>query len=174
MRTMMSRTTALKIGKKTCASKDIDFLVVELAALFHDLHDSKYASITTSAWDDLKDRFFNQYLETGAISEDRARLVCKICENVSYSKEVKRIAAGLQTPWHETCVELHCVQDDDKLDAMGGIGILRCAAFSTSKNRPLYETGNSSDSVTHFHDKLLRLKSMIRTEEGRCMAGKLH
>jgi uncharacterized protein len=95
-------------------------LVVELAALFHDLHDSKYASQTASIWDDLHDRFFATHLEHGTISEERARLVARVCENVSYSKEVKRIKNGLQTPWHDDCLELHCVQDADKLDAMGG------------------------------------------------------
>lgn len=99
-------------------------LVVELAALFHDLHDSKYASRTASIWDDLHDRFFADQLSSGAISEDRARLVARICENVSYSKEVKRITNGQQTEWHEQCLELHCVQDADKLDAMGGKKIL--------------------------------------------------
>lgn len=132
---------------------------------------------------------------------------------MSYSKEVKRIKAGLQTPWHETCKELHIVQDSDKLDAMGGewwwwswcmmimsdwdrtecrldraelwsvpidlarhqgIGILRCAAFSAAKHRPLYEAGNPSDSVSHFHDKLFKLKGMMRTDEGKRLAGKRH
>lgn len=93
-------------------------LVVELAALFHDLyamlralfctilmrhtklifgcrlrHDSKYAKLTQSVWDDLNSRFFAEQIQAGRISEDEARLVSKICENVSYSKEVKRIKA---------------------------------------------------------------------------------
>lgn len=101
-------------------SRKVDLLVVELAALFHDLHDSKYASRTANVWEDLEARFFRPWLADDHITEERARLVCKICENVSYSKEVKRIQAGSQTPWHDTCLELHCVQDADKLDAMGG------------------------------------------------------
>jgi hypothetical protein len=56
-------------------------------------HDSKYASTTQDVWDDLHTRFFKEQMALGAISEERARLVCKICENVSYSKEVKRIKA---------------------------------------------------------------------------------
>lgn len=88
-------------------------------------HDSKYAaangSTSSSTWDDLNERFFSKYVATSDImDEQRARLVCRICDNVSYSKEAKRIKAGEQTPWHEQCKELHCVQDADKLDAMGG------------------------------------------------------
>jgi uncharacterized protein len=55
-----------------------------------------------------------------------------------------------------------------------GIGILRCAAFSASKKRPLMETGNPSDSVAHFHDKLLKLKDMMRTPKGIEMAQNRH
>ena len=49
--------------------------------------------------------FFERHKEI--VSSDQAGRVSKIIENVSYSKEVKRIAAGQQTPWHETCLELH-------------------------------------------------------------------
>lgn len=114
------RALALRIARSTEAEGAIDMLVVELAALFHDLHDSKYASKTADIWEDLHGRFFANQLAQGAISEERARLVARICENVSYSKEVKRIRGGMQTPWHDRCLELHCVQDADKLDAMGG------------------------------------------------------
>ena len=116
------RATAIKLARTLALdeSNKIDLLVVELAALFHDLHDSKYASRTADVWEDLEARFFRPWLLDGHITEERAQLVCKICENVSYSKEVKRIQAGAQTPWHDTCLELHCVQDADKLDAMGG------------------------------------------------------
>ena len=110
----------MRIGKSLAQEHPIDLLVVELAALFHDLHDSKYASQTANIWDDLHDRFFAEQLASGAISEEQARLVAKICENVSYSKEVKRVKNGQQTLWHDSCLELHCVQDADKLDAMGG------------------------------------------------------
>lgn len=56
-------------------------------------HDSKYASTTSSIWDDLNERLFGSQIASGRISEPRARLICRICENVSYSKEVKRIKA---------------------------------------------------------------------------------
>lgn len=55
-----------------------------------------------------------------------------------------------------------------------GIGILRCAAFSAAKKRPLLDQGNPDDSISHFHDKLLKLKGMMRTEQGRQAAEARH
>lgn len=55
-----------------------------------------------------------------------------------------------------------------------GIGILRCAAYSAAKKRPLVEQGNPDDSISHFHDKLLRLKDMMRTEQGKKAAETRH
>lgn len=54
-------------------------------------HDSKYAKLNQTVWEDLNSRFFAEQVAMNRISEERAKLVCKICENVSYSKEVKRI-----------------------------------------------------------------------------------
>ena len=76
--------------------------------------------------------------------------------------------------WHRTCVELHCVMDADKLDALGAFGIFRCAAFSGSRNIPLYlekeDPIYAKRAVGHFEDKLFRLESMMMTEEGRAVA----
>lgn len=55
-----------------------------------------------------------------------------------------------------------------------GIGIMRCAAFSAAKKRPLLQEGNPDDSISHFHDKLLKLKGMMRTKRGAEMAEQRH
>lgn len=66
--------------------------------------------------------------------------------------------------------------DADKLDALGALGIFRCAAFSGSRNIPLFlsadEDGFKSSAVGHFHDKLFRLESMMMTQVGRRVARK--
>ncbi|GAA5864131.1 hypothetical protein JCM3774_006391 [Rhodotorula dairenensis] len=127
----------------------VDVLVVELAALFHDLIDAKYLPASLAATPTARatlDPFWTQHdpphsetTEAGPVlDEERRRLVERIVDNVSYSKEVKRIAAGQQTEWHLSCPELHCVQDADKLDAIGAFGIMRCAAYSAIANRPLF------------------------------------
>lgn len=82
------------------------------------------------------------------------------------------------------------VQDADKLDAIGAFGIMRCSAFSAISNRPLYAPSPSSsstssfsdesvypptvpegaDAISHFHDKLVKLESMMKTDKGKEMA----
>lgn len=84
-----------------------DLLVVQLATLFHDLLDSKYlppGAVSLTA----RERLEGFWLASGeGLSEERRRLVERVVENVSYSKEVKRTAKGEQTAWHDTCAELH-------------------------------------------------------------------
>jgi hypothetical protein len=167
-------------------------------------------------WDDLNARFFAEQIQASRISEDAAMLVSKICENVSYSKEVKRIKA-VSSPFHFNCPFLiyesfaisrarkrhgitsasSCIAYKTPINwmlwAVGdflmpltseartqlttivpGIGILRCAAFSAAKKRPLLEQGNPDDSISHFHDKLLKLKDMMRTKQGQQAAEARH
>ncbi|BGP01664.1 hypothetical protein NBRC10513v2_005303 [Rhodotorula toruloides] len=171
------RRLALSIARSL--PEPVDSLVVELAALFHDLLDAKYlpkdAPVPTA-----HEHLAGFWAENGAgLSEERRRLVERIIENVSHSKEVRRIKEGRQTEWHETCRELHCVQDADRLDAIGAIGIMRCSAYSALVSRPLYIPPSSSSAsaedpstcaLAHFDDKLLLLHERMRTEKGREMA----
>ncbi|GAA5992549.1 hypothetical protein JCM5350_005911 [Sporobolomyces pararoseus] len=201
----VSRVTSLSllIAKSLPSSTPpIDFLVIHLSALFHDLLDSKYlpplepGQLPPTPRDRLE-LFWNQFSEE-EFSQERRRLVEKVIENVSYSKEVKKLRGELGgiTGWHKECRELHCVQDADKLDAIGAFGIMRCSAFSAISNRPLYtpppshsstlSDGNDfdpdtlesfpptvkpgSDAISHFHEKLVKLESMMKTEKGRELA----
>lgn len=112
---------------------------MELAALLHDVLDKKYVTPAESA-DPYA--FFLPFFQSVAkdhkldlISDGRARLVTRIVENVSWTTETKLLAAGLIEDWHRNCVELHCVQDADRLDAIGAFGVLRCAAYNAAINR---------------------------------------
>jgi uncharacterized protein len=148
-----------------------DLLVVELAALFHDIHDSKYEIVNNGDRLDL-----SSWLSARGVSDLQSSLIINIIDNVSYSKEVRLRATGGFTSWHQNCVELHCVMDADKLDALGAFGIFRCAAFSGSRNIPLYlreeAKGFNSSAAGHFHDKLFQLEDLMMTEVGRKAAGK--
>ena len=92
----------------------VDLLVVELAALFHDLIDAKYLpkNAPKPTARETLDPFWSQHddddnADHQILNEERRRLIERIVDNVSYSKEVKRIAAGQQTEWHLSCLELH-------------------------------------------------------------------
>ena len=97
------------------------------------------------------------------IHPSQASLIFKLIPNVSYSTETKLLA---QTPsgwteWHRDCLELHCVQDADRLDAVGGVGIMRCSAFSGAMGRTLLgKDGNTAEA--HFYDKLLNIRDRIK------------
>lgn len=88
-----------------------------------------------------------------------------------------RVNACANLLWFILCA--HSVQDADKLDAMGALGIMRCSAYSTVINRPLYTCTPDGEldkncSIQHYYDKLLKLQGMLRTEEGRLMGAQRH
>jgi uncharacterized protein len=109
------------------AGKNPDHLVIELAALLHDVLDKKYVSMEEAA-DPYS--FFLPFFERQAvenpevelIDNGRARLIAQIVENVSWTTEKKMRSSGLWGEWHDNCIELHCVQDADRLDAIGAFG----------------------------------------------------
>ena len=154
------RRTALHIARTlpSSAYTPPDLLTVELAALLHDVLDKKYVSAAEAA-DPYA--FFLPFFkkladEHGAdlVHDGRARTIARIVDNVSWSTEKRLRAEGRWGEWHQGCVELHCVQDADRLDAIGAfgecppsflpttihlkrhwIGIMRCAAYSAATNQ---------------------------------------
>ena len=114
------------------------------------------------------------WLKAHDVSDAQNSLLMKIISNVSFSKEIVLRQSGGWTSWHKNCVELHCVMDADKLDAIGAFGIFRCAAFSGSRNIPLYLADDDEmyrkSAIGHFEDKLFKLESMMMTETGKKVA----
>jgi uncharacterized protein len=73
--------------------------------------------------------------------------------------------AGTLTEWHSTCPELLIAQDADRLDAIGGVGIMRCCAFSGAMGRTLLgKDANTAEG--HFYDKLVHVKDRMKVREG--------
>ncbi|KAG1832593.1 hypothetical protein DFJ58DRAFT_822988 [Suillus subalutaceus] len=172
------RQTALSIARALSAQQP-DLLVVELAALLHDVLDKKYVSKAEAA--DPYGYFlpFFQSLSSehglDLISDGRARRIVKVVENVSWTTEKELRSTGKIDEWHRVCVELHCVQDADRLDAIGAFGIMRCAAYSAAVNRPLHAPpGRLDTAVQHFYDKLLHIQERLKTEPGKQMGAKRH
>ena len=123
-----------------------------LEALLHDVDDHKLFSTGNNA-------NARAFLETRGVSPERIERICRDINSVSFSKNRGRRP---ETP------EGRIVQDADRLDAMGAVGIARTFAYGGEKGRPL------KDSVLHFHEKLLLLRDTMNTGAGRALAEERH
>ncbi|KAI8585055.1 hypothetical protein BDZ88DRAFT_401558 [Geranomyces variabilis] len=172
------RLTALSLSDCPSLTSPINRLVLELAALFHDLCDSKYLSqsaasgpVTAKA---VLAKFMEPLLSGGVLDDKQVQCIYHIVDSTSWSKEEKRRAANVgdddEARWQKGCPEFQCVSDADRLDAIGSFGTLRVAAFSGARNRALHvpglgiddEASRRTSAVQHFHDK-----SVCRTPYSR-------
>lgn len=130
--------------------------IVVLGALLHDVNDSKYLNRSAGPV-----RLADLLVGWGAHDQLAIR-VERLCEGVSYSTEMRD--PQLVRNLIREIPELAVVQDADRLDAIGAVGIGRCFTFGASRGRGL------TDSIQHFEEKLLRLEGMMKTRTGREMA----
>ena len=116
-----------------------------------------------------EDVIARKLLELGA-SPELANRVARLVQLVSYSKEVKaRSQPESEIEYLKVFTdnpELAIVQDADRLDAIGAIGIARTFAFAGARGNPLYGEGKKA-CLKHFDDKLLHLESLMKTGSGR-------
>ncbi|KAG5982542.1 hypothetical protein E4U43_006428 [Claviceps pusilla] len=131
--------------------------IVQLAALLHDVGDKKYLEPGQDP-----SRLVHDVLLSLGSSEPLAQKVQAICSGVSYSSEVQD--PDKVTRLIEEHPELAVVQDADRLDAIGAVGIGRAFAFGGAKGRQMGQT------MEHFGDKLVKLAGMMKTVEGRRLA----
>lgn len=173
------RAMAHKIGSSL---NNVDLELVDLAALLHDVGDAKYGPEESVA------TIIANLLEEVGFSKAFIDKVCFIVENVSFRKELALIEKGEANSIYENNLELCCVQDADRLDAIGAIGIARCMAFSGAKNIPIYDpdvspidgltaslyniqtTSRQGTAVNHFYEKLFLLPDLMKTELGKNIA----
>ena len=143
------------------AAEGADVPVVELAALLHDVDDHKLSPDTAEN----KDRAVS-FLRSQAVPEGDIQKIVRIIDQISFSRN--------SLP--PDTLEGKCVQDADRLDAMGAIGIARTFAFGGSHGRAMHdpEGSDSSTSIAHFYEKLLLLKDRMNTETGRRLAQHRH
>jgi uncharacterized protein len=140
---------ALLIAK---SEPECDMFVVSLAALLHDADDHKLFHTENNA-------NARAFLERFLIDQNQIDRICELINGISFSKN-----RGVRP---ET-LEGKIVQDADRLDAIGAIGIARTFAFGGERKRPL------SATVQHFYDKLLLLKDEMNTTEGNRLAVHRH
>lgn len=156
--------------------EDCDLTIVKLGALLHDIADSKFHNGDET----VGPRTARTFLEAEKVDEVTIVHVINIIENISFK------GGNFEKKFHSK--ELEIVQDADRLDAIGAIGIARCFNYGGFKNRTLYnpaiapklnmskEEYKNSDSPTlnHFYEKLLLLKDKMNTETGKKIALERH
>ncbi|HSN48146.1 MAG TPA: HD domain-containing protein [Flavobacterium sp.] len=158
------------------ANEFCDDTVVKLGALLHDIADSKFHDGDETVGPEIARKF----LVSNNVDEATIQHVVNIIENTSFK--------GGNTEKLFTSIELDIVQDADRLDAIGAIGIARTFNYGGFKNRPLYnpniapklhmskeEYKNSqAPTLNHFYEKLLLLKDKMNTETGKQIAKERH
>ncbi len=163
-----------KLAKKIALKENANTFIVEIVALLHDIDDRKIVGEAASK--ELLNT--NKWLDENNFSIETKNIILNIIQELSFK------GAGVTTPM--SSLEGCCVQDADRLDAIGAIGIARCMAYTGSVNRPLYDPtilpqnhisyneykkGRGS-AINHFYEKLLLLKDRMNTNTGKIVANK--
>ena len=168
--------TILKAEQTLNPEAQYDAKVIKLAALLHDIGDRKYLSsvssdATEAASLDPTTMVQHALLKHGAAA-DLAAKVQTIVSNVSYTSECKDPSMVRRLIEQDGYIELAVVQDADRLDALGAIGIGRCFTFLGAQGKKFAPNGKweMDNSIEHFGDKLEKLEGMMKTETGRKMA----
>jgi uncharacterized protein len=169
-----TRRGAMHLAKHVSRRTGLDTKVIEISALFisacndpkHPVKDAKEFVVPWSM------------RHHGAVTQEQVDLIVRICRTVSVKKEERRKREKRETDWHRTCLELHVVQDADKLEQLGCIGILRTAASYGTSHKPLFDCSDPTqalqsikpgNSVAHFVEKE-KLLGLCRTPEGKKLA----
>ncbi len=165
-----------KLSKRIAQEEKVDLLVVELGALLHDIADAKFHAGDESLGPQKASAFLHsQGVEKGVIDH-----IVKIIAHISFK--------GGNHNQEFNSPELMVVQDADRLDAIGAIGIARTFNYGGFKNRKLYDPSippklnmtreeykkNEAPTINHFYEKLLLLKDRMNTQTGKMMAEQRH
>lgn len=181
------RATALSLAREESLPES-SMLTVELAALLHDVRDWKYSGDANAGAEAV-----SSWLEDRGHPADDIRSIVKIISNMGFKDELVSSASSSSfTP--EFTPEFKVVQDADRLDAIGALGIARTFCYGGARGDPMHVPGveprmgltkeqyvqtssaggRVNTVVNHFHEKLLRLKGMMKSESGRRRAEGRH
>ena len=158
--------------------ESVDIFLVSLAALLHDIADAKFHKGDET----VGPKKASDFLEQQKVALKTRGHVVNIIKHISFKNSLDKNATKF------TSKELEVVQDADRLDAIGAIGIARCFNYGGFKNRAIYdpevlpnlniskEAYKNSDapSINHFYEKLLLLKDQMNTKTGKKIAAERH
>lgn len=164
-----------KLSKRIAQREGAEIFLVEVAALLHDMDDHKIDGADAVNFPNARQTLLN--LNVDEVLADKV---------IAIIKEVSFKGANVDTT--PTTIEACVVQDADRLDAIGAIGIARAFAYGGSKNRPLYDPdsvpemhgsfeqykNSKGNTLNHFYEKLLLLKDMLNTQTAKSIADHRH
>ena len=157
-----------KTATRIAEAEGADLVTVQLAALLHDVDDRK---LSPETYEDKANA--REFLSENNVDSGKIEGICRIIGEISFA---------------ENCVpstlEGKCVQDADRLDAIGAIGIARAFAYGGNHNRLMYHPDiapnpnmsreeyvkSNSTTVNHFHEKLFKLTDMMNTDTAKAIA----
>ena len=159
-----------KMAKRIAEKENANIEIVELASLLHDVDDIKLSPSTNKNKDNAR-----SFLNDNNVDSKTVELICEIISEISYK--------GTESVPSKT-LEGMCVQDADRLDAIGAIGIARAFAYGGNHNRVMHDPeclpklnmteaeyrNHVSTTINHFYEKLFNLKDLINTNTGKEIA----
>ena len=182
------RNNALTLAKHEGITSKEDLQIIEVASLLHDVRDWKYAKEQRGSFEDVVEDILKDY--------PHKKTTLDVINNIGFKEELKTETKS--TMDEASCairgdVKFKIVSDADRLDAIGAIGIGRTFCFGGAKKNPMHDPtippninltreeyqaahnpGMVNTTINHFHEKLLKLKDMMKTESGTNMARRRH
>jgi uncharacterized protein len=165
-----------KLAERIAKEEKADVFVVILGALLHDIADAKFHDGDET----VGPRIAEKFLRSQNLPEEIIGKILNIIRFVSFKNSDETPA--------DNSLELQIIQDADRLDALGAIGIARAFSYGGFKNREMYNPDippnlkmskaeykkSESTTINHFYEKLLLLKEMMHTKAGKRLATKRH
>jgi uncharacterized protein len=163
-------------AKTIAATETANLFIVEMAALLHDIGDHKFHNGDET----IGPRMASEWLVSLKVQDDIINHICTIIKELSFK--------GAGTTSEMSTIEGRIVQDADRLDAIGAIGIARTFAYGGHKNREMYNPdflpelhdsfeaykNSTAPTINHFYEKLLLLKDRMHTQTAKRMAEQRH
>lgn len=158
-----------KLSKYIAKIEGADEFIVSLSSLLHDVDDRK---LSPETHDEKKNAV--SFMKKCSLDQEIIDRVCRVIDEISFGNNLEK----------PTTIEAKCVQDADRLDAIGAMGIGRAFAFGGNHNRKMYDPdikpnlnmtkeeyrNSKSTTINHFYEKLFLLKELMNTETGKKIA----
>lgn len=165
-------------AKLIAKGESVDDFIIALGSLLHDIADAKFYDGDET----IGPKKATEFLLSQNVDSSTIEHIIKIIENISFKNSLSADSIKF------TSKELEVIQDADRLDAIGAIGIARCFNYGGFKNREIYNPdiranlnlskaeykNSNSPTINHFYEKLLLLKDKMNTKTGRQLAVDRH